>query len=513
MGENNKTSQKTISKSFEKVSNKIEDFLTNCESKLKKLVSVDFLICLLVNFFVIFSSTCCFGGTGRFSIDGYNAKQIGGASEQFVSCLRPFGALVFLIMNAFGHNPIHNTLPDFLIFATSASIIVSVMTFVVYKNVPNLKQSKVKLCLLDMGLLLTVLNTYFADSLSFPECIFIHSLALAMTVTAVLLFTFKDSVKAYILATVLITASTATYQTYIFLFAVLTATLLIATDKITLKKIISFFAVLLVSGISYAVIALLTAKLTAINVNNRASFSLLAVFERLFFVASKQKSYLQGRGTFNDATLLCCFILLFLIWIFALLFSRESKKTKVFHIIGFIFCYSVIWIPNILSTSNGFRSVFSLFAIPLFVIISATALLNEKIIKYTLFAVVTVMLASNIFRFNQIEIDLCKQNALDAEWAKEIIYNIEEYEKTNNAEVKYIAIADDEESVKTLSESARNVPWADVNCINEFSEKEYVKVDMPEAVYEQYFKGKNWDVFVADEQLVFIGDTLYICNY
>ena len=38
-------------------------------------------------------------------------------------------------------------------------------------------------------------------------------------------------------------------------------------------------------------------------------------------------------------------------------------------------------------------------------------------------------------------------------------------------------------------------------------------VPMKAEIYDQYFKGKNWDVFLPQEQMIFQGDTLYWCIY
>ena len=55
--------------------------------------------------------------------------------------------------------------------------------------------------------------------------------------------------------------------------------------------------------------------------------------------------------------------------------------------------------------------------------------------------------------------------------------------------------------------------WSDVLLINYLSGKEYIKVPMDEDVYDMYFRGKSWETFNADEQLVFDGDTMYWAIY
>lgn len=45
------------------------------------------------------------------------------------------------------------------------------------------------------------------------------------------------------------------------------------------------------------------------------------------------------------------------------------------------------------------------------------------------------------------------------------------------------------------------------------SGKEFEAIEMPQSIYEQYFKDKNWDYFDLEEQLVIEGNTAYWCVF
>ena len=53
--------------------------------------------------------------------------------------------------------------------------------------------------------------------------------------------------------------------------------------------------------------------------------------------------------------------------------------------------------------------------------------------------------------------------------------------------------------------------WSDVNAVNCYLGRHYER-GVAQAEYNDYFYGKNWDDFSA-EQLVFDGDTLHLCVY
>lgn len=100
---------------------------------------------------------------------------------------------------------------------------------------------------------------------------------------------------------------------------------------------------------------------------------------------------------------------------------------------------------------------------------------------------------------------------------------IEEYEHATGNHVTKIATVKDAsptyfcKGIKYVSHDMNIrglvVDWADVNLINFYCDKDYQKCDMSEAIYEMYFKDKNWDVMNLQQQAVFKDDTLYLAMY
>lgn len=131
-----------------------------------------------------------------------------------------------------------------------------------------------------------------------------------------------------------------------------------------------------------------------------------------------------------------------------------------------------------------------------------------------------ILLVIQFNKFNIIEIDRYKLNALDFEVSKEICAQIKEYEKNTGIEIKNIAIYKDEIPNYTyenifatgdINVKAYSAEWSCVEILNYYSGKKMSSVQIDEEL-EKYFKHKNWNSFNL-EQIKFDGDTLHLCCY
>ena len=115
-------------------------------------------------------------------------------------------------------------------------------------------------------------------------------------------------------------------------------------------------------------------------------------------------------------------------------------------------------------------------------------------------------------------------NRIDQEIVQLIYKDIEAYEKDNHIEIRKIAVAKDANPMYgyygtvdyigfDTNVRALVVDWAVVPAINFYSNRDFTNVRMPADVYNTYIAGNDWSWFDPDEQLVFIGDTLYLVSY
>lgn len=147
--------------------------------------------------------------------------------------------------------------------------------------------------------------------------------------------------------------------------------------------------------------------------------------------------------------------------------------------------------------------------------------LKEKI-SFVLLALFWMV---NIFYTNTAVNDFFISNKLDEFIVGQILEEIDDYEEETGESIQYIATVRAENKQNVYAEQnlsyvgdyygikmmARS--WSDVSLINYLSGRNYIKVDMDENIYNTYFSGKSWTTFNADEQLVFVGDTMYWAIY
>lgn len=112
-------------------------------------------------------------------------------------------------------------------------------------------------------------------------------------------------------------------------------------------------------------------------------------------------------------------------------------------------------------------------------------------------------------------------NLLDRNYADAILYKIEKYENENNIIIKNIAIDYDtslefyyhgSDKYRCLNTKALSVDWAIAGVLKTFGNKRLMIKQVPTHIHNQYFKDKNWTCY-SEEQIVFEGDTMYICIY
>lgn len=154
-----------------------------------------------------------------------------------------------------------------------------------------------------------------------------------------------------------------------------------------------------------------------------------------------------------------------------------------------------------------------------------TYLLTGSRGKQLLFCLSAFYLCIQIVACNTIMMNHYISNEEDLQVAREAYAQIQYYEQTTGREIKHIAWCTD-----TNCENKYPNVYYQYGQINErvLSQTAYCMlvmatdnqrftdealVPMKAEIYDQYFKGKNWDVFLPQEQMIFQGDTLYWCIY
>ncbi len=108
-------------------------------------------------------------------------------------------------------------------------------------------------------------------------------------------------------------------------------------------------------------------------------------------------------------------------------------------------------------------------------------------------------------------------NKLDILYANMAYHKIKDYEETTGTTVEYLAVTRDidwspfyqEIKYHTDQINERALGQVTNTLMNVMTEGDFIKLEMDEEIYNQYFKDKNWDYFDLDEQMIIVGNTAY----
>ncbi len=108
-------------------------------------------------------------------------------------------------------------------------------------------------------------------------------------------------------------------------------------------------------------------------------------------------------------------------------------------------------------------------------------------------------------------------NTLDRSYASMVYQKIVEYEEETGIQVTKLGVANDMDAplaydnvyYKTDQINERALGMVTNTLMNVVSGRIFEKVTMDEAVFKEYFEGRDWEYFDASQQLVIRGDTAY----
>ena len=145
---------------------------------------------------------------------------------------------------------------------------------------------------------------------------------------------------------------------------------------------------------------------------------------------------------------------------------------------------------------------------------------KAKYVKYTSMIIGIVILIMQFQKFNIIETDRYKVNAIDYEITKSICNKIDEYEESTGNKITKISVYQDKlmESTYTgvfttgdINTKAYSSDWGTTSILKYYFGKQLTLISNNQEIQKQ-FEDKNWNSF-NEEQLIFDNDTLHLCRY
>lgn len=421
----------------------------------------------------------------------------------------------------------------FIILGSFASIIItSISIYTLYKMIVEKienNNSKIKL-LIILSTFIIIFNAITLEYLIYAESS-IMCLSVLFSILGVKQL-LSNKKKSYIKSLILIIIATFSYQGSVNIYITLTLLMLFIDKTKTKKEIIKIF----MKSISIFVISFVINVLTIYILN--------------FILLDEQNRIAQGGILYNinnfaeklALVLVYSLVTNYNIWpigitpitiiitILVLTYKNNDKKEQIKIIIRYILlvviaigvCVAPIFLMKNPSLEPRMAmSIGSIIGISIIYLIVNTQNSN-KMFKKTLEIVIIIFFVYNTVNcLNLFNIHVIT-NKIDQNQALAIKYKIEKYEKETNNKITKVAYYKDasykayhygyNHNYSSFSQRAFDNYYCIIEALNYYCDRKFEKTSMDKEIYLEFFKDKDWDTF-TEEQIVFEGDTMYICTY
>lgn len=374
--------------------------------------------------------------------------------------------------------------------------------------------------------LLSVINVFMLEPMMFIELEIVYALAF---LTSILMFVWLSKRK-YLIAFVFASISVMLYQSHIVIGFILYSGWLVLKNrcrlsgKVLLDEIVSGCIVVLAGVVN--VISVRVLKHCGIISFTSKSISLENGLE-------KMKLLINAYGeivTDNYGLLPWGLILPILLGICIILVCYQlMKKRRYLDILYYAgLCCGMLFVPCLFGLLQPTVSIPPRIAFSAYTGVAMIFLTSYGLLKGAERRICTISIAILIVleavMCNIISAEHRASNALDKAYIETVYSEIEKYETETGITIEYIGVLHDTECIdkweqikySTFCINRRAVidGWSDVWFLNYYAGRDFTKThENEEMIYQQYVEGRNWDVFDADEQLIFEGNYLYWIIY
>lgn len=442
--------------------------------------------------------------------------------------------LIQSIFNGMNLNIVKNQSIFMMIFILCLSIVITNI-YILLNNIINTKLTERKI-LLYLGVYLGFVNVFFSEQLLYVESIFIGTLRILIIGVLINYFSKPFNTKNLVIIFLLSVIELNIYQIDIQFLVIYTFIFVYIKNKLNISKktIIELFVYLFVIGTAALINIFLLSFLKSIGIAEITSREMIlsvdSIINNLKIILLSQVS-IFGYNYKLLPKYLYLFITIVTIYNIGTIYIRTDKEWKdfLFMVAIIFFSWGIIFLPHFLTETVWLpqRTLAGIFLMQSMLIFYMVFLYESNNIKckenkiYLNIMVIYVTL--NLFSVNNIACDNRTVNAIDYQYAYIINQKILEYEVENKANIYKIATINDDNPTWTYSNIKTSVfdtnirvllvPWGSVNLINYVSGRDYMKVDFPEDIKNNYFNKKNWDYFDISNQMIILEDTAYIIMY
>lgn len=421
---------------------------------------------------------------------------------------------------------------DNLIYILSYVMAILCITFSIYElfNLINKKVKNKLVCLLIS--VITIINPFSIELFMYIEK-GVLTLAILLSVLAVKEFVkfLEGNKKALIPMTIFMLIAVFSYQGVVGIFVAISTVFIVIYSKNIKEFIINNIVVLLGYGIP-AVINLLTVRL--FFVNDRVNGKII-LGESIQKILQGTKSMFNTYGILPKGMFLVLLLGLTVIAISLIFVNKEKVSKKIIKILGLVYVIiatvGITLAPQIMQntasiwfvprSTYSFATILGIVAMYMILNIKEYKIKNKvEIIKISIIIIAIILLITQFYKFNKIEIDHYNLNYMDKINSMQIGNKIKEYEKETGNIVTNICIYQDKNTSFTYSDIVAigdiNVTgfmpeWSIVNMINYYNNLNLVQKDK-ETEIQQYFEKYDWNNY-NDKQIIFKENTIHFCKF
>lgn len=413
------------------------------------------------------------------------------------------------------------------------SISIGTMSLVAFSTYYIIKTSCIELnkkleVVLFLGVISIYFNTFFTDWFEWSECVmFIHLPGLVCALMSAYFLNKNKRGYNYIISAILLIIGFGFYQTVGFYFFLI-HTVYIVKEYIEGSNLKKSFINIIKSFVVFVIASLSQIALTTLLHIDRANYGNTDIVGNVINIIHSLPILVVHNLNTMPAYM---YIVLFLIAIlFAGVILKKNKGLSILVLILFAGLVSILFITHVIGNEFWLvaRSTTGLMALPGWIIamgIMSYSAEKENDTPITVFIMLIVTLCIFIFtsfyQTQKLAVGIQITNHIDRESVIFFEQKIRQHEKDTGVEVKNIGFIRDESYTYSydgiLAHGDTNmrgytVPWNRLNMFNYYSGRKLAEVEVPNEVYEVYFKGKDWTV-LSDEQIIILDDIAYICIY
>lgn len=385
---------------------------------------------------------------------------------------------------------------------------------------------------LKVILVLMFCNIFLMEWFIFVEMTFIWSLSLLFMYWAVIQVRDKFSIKQMIYSILLLTASVSFYQATIgfYIFFSLLAVYIANNGKLTKISFLNSVKVIICGafggGFNLGFIKIMQV-MGLVSVTGRTEdMTLQMLLNNIKIILDNIKMWLfSAYGLLPKYTLLIFVIIVYVLVLIYFVREKYIFSDIIYFLLMVITCNGMVYFPHLMTSTvwmaqRTIASFLVLITLPVCVIVVRE---KKNLLLYLCSCLMLVLLGINVYKIQDIAVNMIASNRIDQEIAYLINDRIVKYDQEKDIKINNISICKDiyptwgNKSIRYVCMDTNlrvfNVSHSGVHCINYYNETEYKAVDMPEEIYKKYFENKNWDMLNLDEQMVFEGDTVYLASY